>query len=108
MKRSEVTEKTGRKLMIWSKIKSKLYSGKISRFWKSEKLPKHLIPKETQKEIRQTFSFKSTTPGKFKKFGSKSLELIQKFIGKTLKDINNSIKSLKIFTSKKRREIALE
>ena len=104
----EPAEKTRRKLMIWSKIKSKLYSGKISRFWKAEKLPKHLISKETQKEIKQTFSFKSTTPGKFKKFGSKSLELIQKFIGKTLKDINNSIKSLKIFASKKRKEIALE
>jgi len=105
---SRIIKRKSKLIFEKSRNLEKTSVGKISRFWKAKRLPKHLIPKETQKEIRQTLSFKSTAPGKFKKFGSKSFELIKKFIGKILKDINNSIKSLKIFASKKRKEIALE
>ena len=81
---------------------------KISRFWDVGKKPKHLIPKETQKEIRETFSLKSTPLKKLGKFELKLAEAIKGFMNDFLRSINNSIKSLGIFASKKIEDIARE
>lgn len=103
-----VKKKVRLKLKIWSKIKFKLDAIKIPRLWNVEKLPEHLIPKETQKEIREISSIKSLPLWNLKKSGLKSIELIQGIIYKSSKSINNSVKSLGIFLSAKSKGIGGE